>query len=416
MEAAVREKNCGNELFRSGFITEALACYTQAATGAYSSPEVASTCWSNAAQCNLHLKRYTNALGCAMSAITFDCTNVKALYRAAEATLALSPKVDPVQLAVLLAKLDDIILNASLEEVSSASKELLAQQRSKLVACRLVPSADIGPGSWKRHAILPDTIDKGWAKGSIFSHSIDGVDENLLVLMHGLGDTNDNFIKFGMKLQLPQTALLSLQAPNTVPLLGGGMWFPSFTDSGDQLSASKQLPHVQTLVHAAIRSLTAIVALGWPSAHIHVVGFGDGGTVALHLAHTLLQSEVQLVRSVVSFGGLLLSPTAPFPHPAAAAPFSILAVNGTDDDPVALASTEAHFSMLFSPSTAPKACPPDEGGSSKDSSGVTSLRWPGRSRLPSSVSEARPLMQHFSQVLSRRLVALESDPTMVQVK
>ena len=46
-----------------------------------------------------------------------------------------------------------------------------------------------------------------------YTPSDDGVDENLLILLHGLGDTHVPFANLGKQLKLPQTASLALRAP-----------------------------------------------------------------------------------------------------------------------------------------------------------------------------------------------------------
>jgi len=46
-----------------------------------------------------------------------------------------------------------------------------------------------------------------------YTPSDDGVDENLLILLHGLGDTHVPFANLGKQLKLPQTATLALRAP-----------------------------------------------------------------------------------------------------------------------------------------------------------------------------------------------------------
>ena len=56
-----------------------------------------------------------------------------------------------------------------------------------------------------------------------------GVDSNLLILLHGLGDTHVPFESLGRKLatNLPQTAILSLRGGSPVPFLdvpGWGWW------------------------------------------------------------------------------------------------------------------------------------------------------------------------------------------------
>ena len=62
-----------------------------------------------------------------------------------------------------------------------------------------------------------------------------GVESNLLVLLHGLGDTHVPFLTLGRTLQaqLPQCAVLSLEAPLQVPMLGGGMWWEHWDELGE---------------------------------------------------------------------------------------------------------------------------------------------------------------------------------------
>jgi hypothetical protein len=74
-------------------------------------------------------------------------------------------------------------------------------------------------------------VDLGFAR-CCFSHSLDCWDEHLLLLLHGIGDTDANFSAFGAELQLPQTAVLAIRAP--IPLLDMGFtWFDVLTPAGD---------------------------------------------------------------------------------------------------------------------------------------------------------------------------------------
>jgi hypothetical protein len=66
-----------------------------------------------------------------------------------------------------------------------------------------------------------------------YQPSEDGVDENLVLFFHGLGDKiKPNFVKLARSLQLPQTATCCIQAPTPVPYLEeeGWQWFPSFSN------------------------------------------------------------------------------------------------------------------------------------------------------------------------------------------
>ncbi|WFD30762.1 hypothetical protein MSPP1_001786 [Malassezia sp. CBS 17886] len=113
------------------------------------------------------------------------------------------------------------------------------------------------------------------------------VDANLLILFHGLGDTNASFSCLGTTLQktLPQTAVLSVQAPLRVPLLdeAAWMWWPSFDSLGD-LIAHPDPRDAIAAVCALLDYLTAPEAHGgcaWRAANVHLFGFGQGGSLAL---------------------------------------------------------------------------------------------------------------------------------------
>lgn len=66
-----------------------------------------------------------------------------------------------------------------------------------------------------------------------YQPSADGVDENLVLFFHGLGDKiKPAFVQLAQSLQLPQTATCCVQAPTPIPYLEqeGWQWFPSFNN------------------------------------------------------------------------------------------------------------------------------------------------------------------------------------------
>ncbi|CAE6426600.1 unnamed protein product [Rhizoctonia solani] len=60
----------------------------------------------------------------------------------------------------------------------------------------------------------PQPTRSGLGLEFVYSPSDDGVDENLLIVLHGLGDTMTPFVRMAKQLKLPQTATLVLQAPD----------------------------------------------------------------------------------------------------------------------------------------------------------------------------------------------------------
>ncbi|KIO02593.1 hypothetical protein M404DRAFT_1002201 [Pisolithus tinctorius Marx 270] len=113
-----------------------------------------------------------------------------------------------------------------------------------------------------------------------YTASDDGTDENLLVLLHGLGDTHTPFTKLGRSLNLPQTATLALRAPEQIPFLyeQAYQWYASFDPLGDLIERPNPTPALDLL---RIVFAHLIDDCNWPSHCIHLFGFAQGGSVAV---------------------------------------------------------------------------------------------------------------------------------------
>ncbi|KAI7907607.1 Alpha/Beta hydrolase protein [Cokeromyces recurvatus] len=139
-----------------------------------------------------------------------------------------------------------------------------------------------------------------------YSSSQDGVDFNLLILLHGLGDTKKPFLNLGKKLQLPQTAILSVQAPEEIPYMDGCyQWFPSFNMLTVLTSRNperwKGLLRTRALMNELIDHL--IRSCGFNPSNIFLFGFSQGATIALDVA---MFGKVPNLGGVVSISGYLL--------------------------------------------------------------------------------------------------------------
>ncbi|KAI8378656.1 Alpha/Beta hydrolase protein [Choanephora cucurbitarum] len=141
-----------------------------------------------------------------------------------------------------------------------------------------------------------------------YSPSQDGIDHNLLILFHGLGDSKGPFARLGQQLKLPQTATLSIQAPEPVPYLDGCFqWYPSFDFlTGDLLTPAnperlKGLIRTRQLIAELLHHL--INDCGFQPPNIFLFGFSQGGTVALD---TVLFGKIRNLGGVVSISGYLL--------------------------------------------------------------------------------------------------------------
>ncbi|KAI0058366.1 hypothetical protein BV25DRAFT_1810832 [Artomyces pyxidatus] len=156
-----------------------------------------------------------------------------------------------------------------------------------------------------------------------YTPSDDGTDENLLILLHGLGDTHIPFGKLGRSLNLPQTATLALRAPEKIPYLfqEAYQWYPSFDRLGEMIPHPNPTPALDYLA-TALDHLTRDCA--WPPHRIHLFGFAQGGSVAAESALRWWRRELETkdatppraLGSVVTVAGPLLSyPTLSTPCP-----------------------------------------------------------------------------------------------------
>ncbi|KAI9280524.1 Alpha/Beta hydrolase protein [Sporodiniella umbellata] len=141
-----------------------------------------------------------------------------------------------------------------------------------------------------------------------YNPSQDGIDHNLLILLHGLGDSKTPFAKLGQQLKLPQTATLAVQAPDMIPYMDGCyQWYPSFDMfTGDLLAPGhpermKGLINTRKKIGGLLRHL--IEDCGWKPSNIFLFGFSQGGTVALD---TILFGNVRNLGGAISISGYLL--------------------------------------------------------------------------------------------------------------
>lgn len=130
-----------------------------------------------------------------------------------------------------------------------------------------------------------------------YSPSPTGVDSNLLILLHGLGDHLTPFYNLGKRLQatLPQTAVLALQGAHPIPWLsfpGDGegeegeqnqkhwSYWEVISPLGETLPPSRQ--ELGKFLQGFEEVMQEVLGrCGWPTQAVHLLGFGHGATAAL---------------------------------------------------------------------------------------------------------------------------------------
>lgn len=137
------------------------------------------------------------------------------------------------------------------------------------------------------------------------SNDDNAVNTNLLILLHGTGDNHTNFASFGTKLELPQTAVLSIGASSALgqplPFNLGYTWFVEmdYYNTGKPLSKTNQV-RLKSLHRAALQLnqfLDAIVNHSTlPAQHIFLLGYGSGATLC---------SQACAIRNGNSLGGCI---------------------------------------------------------------------------------------------------------------
>ncbi|KAG6861819.1 hypothetical protein C0995_011701 [Termitomyces sp. Mi166 len=240
--------------------------------------------------------------------------------------------------------------------------------------------------------------------------SDDGTDENLLILLHGLGmrlvsyvsstlnqaylgDTHLPFSNLGRQLKLPQTAVLALRAPEQVPFLyeDAFQWYTSFDGLGELIERPNPTPGLD-LLEKVVKHL--IDGCGWPSHRIHLFGFAQGGSVATEFGikwwkmHRASQTPADsppsttngTLGSIVSISGPLLS----YPTLSVKNPTPIFIVHN-------LFSSEA-------------ALPADAIADLKKGYASVTEKTSKEPGMPSSRAGWRPIMEFWSTHLGRRQV------------
>ncbi|KKY22730.1 putative phospholipase carboxylesterase superfamily [Diplodia seriata] len=131
---------------------------------------------------------------------------------------------------------------------------------------------------------------------------------NILLLLHGLGDTHAPFARLGAQMSLPETACIAVRAPAPLPFdLGGYHWgddvlFDERTGDMDP-DAGFQKAATRLLLDDVVRGVL-VRKCGYAPCDVVLFGFAQGGMAALQVAAELGKADPdQELGGVVSVGG-----------------------------------------------------------------------------------------------------------------
>ncbi|KAI4173434.1 MAG: hypothetical protein LQ343_002967 [Gyalolechia ehrenbergii] len=133
---------------------------------------------------------------------------------------------------------------------------------------------------------------------------------NVLLLLHGLGDSKESFAQLARQLSLPETTCISLQAPSPLPFdLDGFHWGDdiTFDQSKGMMDYDTVFNKSSRMVKEDVIEKVLLQKCGYQPRNILFFGFGQGGMAALAAA---LAYKTKL-GGIVSIGGPLPSGT---PH------------------------------------------------------------------------------------------------------
>lgn len=455
---AAAAKEAGAAAFAAADWAGAQAHYVTAAGAAAAAGDtvLSATCNSNAAQAALNRGAPHEALQLALAACAADGRAVKAAYRAGTAVLALMSGGGGGATSEEVVAAVRVLAAGAASTLDAAMADALRRRAAEVAAAAAGGGAGgggggSGSGSCGLGGSPPPllrapppaaALDARFGSRALYKHAADGTDENLLICLHGLGDRAESMAAFAAAMALPQTAVWAIQAPQEVPLVGGGAWYTALdAASGEPLPPgtphARRAADICAVVEGALATLTALADAGWTRDAIHLLGLGDGATVALHLAAACADAAARrtcppgttsapLLGSIVACGGDLLpdalppAPAAPARVCAAALPrlFHVAFHDGGSDGAGARASdrssttTAARFASWWGEPSAPIV----EGGARpREPAAYTVVRQRGAPRLPATRADMYPVMAHFGASLRRRLVALERDPTVIRI-
>ncbi|KAJ1621061.1 Phospholipase/Carboxylesterase-domain-containing protein [Pavlovales sp. CCMP2436] len=240
----------------------------------------------------------------------------------------------------------------------------------------------------------------------VFERSADGVESNLLVLLHGLGDTAANFAAFGRRLKLPQTSVLSVTAPMRLPFedMGSG-WYLAFEQDGSLISEpmkagdQRRCEGLRCSSEALSALLRALVQkCNWREHELFILGFSQGGTVAVDAA---THAEIPLGGVVGVSCACVLPEDMEGEHLVLQSP--LITLHGTCDDSVPIALSRATRLQLR-----------ERLAQSATKHEFVELDG-GKHSTPQNAEQTRPLMEFFSRHLRSRNTALDDDESVVEV-
>lgn len=127
---------------------------------------------------------------------------------------------------------------------------------------------------------------------------------NVLILLHGLGDSNASFSNLARQLRLPETICISLRAPTPLPFeLGGFHWGDDivFDQTSGKMEFDTGFAKSVKILQKEIIENVLQKNCGYRPKEIMLFGFGQGAMAAIATAQTIPED----LGGIISIGGPL---------------------------------------------------------------------------------------------------------------
>ncbi|KAK6433343.1 hypothetical protein LTR95_010478 [Oleoguttula sp. CCFEE 5521] len=135
---------------------------------------------------------------------------------------------------------------------------------------------------------------------------------NVLLLLHGLGDSHESFATLGKQMNLPETVCIAIRGPKALLDLEGAHWGDDiiFDSSNGGLDADAGLRESTELNKLLIDDVL-VAKCGYAYREVLIFGYGQAGMVGLSTALALHQSSndstPRELGGIISIGGPLPS-------------------------------------------------------------------------------------------------------------
>ena len=130
---------------------------------------------------------------------------------------------------------------------------------------------------------------------------------NVLLLLHGVGDTHVPFQKLGQQLNLPETVTISVRAHSPLPFdIGGFHWGDDivFDQATETMEVDTGFEKATKILGESVMKEGLMHNCGFRADEIVIFGLGQGGMAALAAVKSLNMERPSL-GGVVSIGGPL---------------------------------------------------------------------------------------------------------------